>query len=123
MFNNNLTLRVSQLEELEKFIKILNECLDDISSKMNGNDLDQPLNDLSEKKTAFEKLKSLLRELNTHNDLVRINIIFYICYNYFDLKNYYQKVNRLSTNIDETYSSTEESITCISRYNNLITLV
>lgn len=73
MCNNNLTLRVSQLEELEKCIKILNECLDDISSKINGNDLDQPLNDLSEKKTAFEKLKSLLRELNTHNDLVCIN--------------------------------------------------
>jgi len=71
--NNNLILRVSQLEELEKFIKILNECLDDISSKINGNDLDQPLNDLSEKKTAFEKLKSLLRELNTHSDLVRLN--------------------------------------------------
>jgi len=71
--NNNLTLRVSQLEELEKFIKILNECLDDISSKINGNDLDQPLNDLSEKKTALEKLKSLLRELNTHSDLVCVN--------------------------------------------------
>lgn len=71
MCNSNLTLRVSQLEELEKCIKILNECLDDISSKINGNDLDQPLNDLSEKKTAFEKLKSLLRELNTHKDLVR----------------------------------------------------
>jgi len=67
-------LRVSQLEELEKCIKILNECLDDISSKIDGNDLDQPLNDLSEKKTAFEKLKSLLHELNTHNDLVCINL-------------------------------------------------
>jgi len=72
--NNNLTLKVSQLEELEKCIKILNECLDDISSKINGNDLDQPLNNLSEKKTAFEKLKSLLHELNTHNDLVCINL-------------------------------------------------
>lgn len=66
-------MKVTQLEELEKCIKILNECLDDISSKINGNDLDQPLNDLSEKKTALEKLKSLLRELNTHNDLVCIN--------------------------------------------------
>lgn len=68
--SNSLTLRASQFEELEKFIKILNECLDDISSKINENDLDRPLNELSEKKTAFEKLKSLLRELNTHNDLV-----------------------------------------------------
>lgn len=73
MCSNNLTLKVSQLEELEKCIKILNECLDDISSKINGNDLDQPLNDLSEKKTAFEKLKSLLRELNSHSDLVRMD--------------------------------------------------
>jgi hypothetical protein len=47
--------------------------LDDITSKINGNDLEQPLNDLSEKKTAYEKLNSLLRELNTHKDLVRIN--------------------------------------------------
>lgn len=67
-----MTLRASQLEELGKFIKILNECLDDISSKINGSDLDKPLNDLSEKKSAFEKLKSLLRELTTHSDLVCI---------------------------------------------------
>lgn len=74
--NNSLTQRVSKLEELEKSIKILNECLDDISSKINGSDIDQPLNDLSEKKTAFERLKSLLRELNTHKDLVstRLNL-------------------------------------------------
>lgn len=39
---------------------------------MNGYELDQPLNYLSEKKTAFEKLKSLLLELNTHTDIVRI---------------------------------------------------
>lgn len=74
-----MTLKVSQLEELEKFIKILNECLDDINSKINGNDLDQPLNDLSEKKTAFEKLKSLHRELNTHKDLVCISVNYISC--------------------------------------------
>jgi len=78
-----MTSKVSQLEELEKCIKILNECLDDISSKINGNDLDQPLNDLSEKKSAFEKLKSLLHELTTHNDLVCINISIKLCFKKF----------------------------------------
>lgn len=57
--------------------------MDDISSKINGNDLNQLLNDLSEKKTAFEKLKSLLRELKTHNDLVCINKKMYIEFSLF----------------------------------------
>ncbi|XP_075225316.1 muscle-specific protein 300 kDa isoform X2 [Lycorma delicatula] len=64
-----LTNRAAQLEEIHKAAKLLSDWLDEMEAKVNQSDV-QLFNDLSEKRSMLEKFRSLLREINNHNELV-----------------------------------------------------
>ncbi|KAK6636175.1 hypothetical protein RUM43_009828 [Polyplax serrata] len=60
--------RVTQLEDLQKSLKMLKDWLDETESKAKGTEA--VLNDLSEKKALLERFKVLQKDVNSHNDLV-----------------------------------------------------
>ncbi|KAF5292003.1 hypothetical protein FQA39_LY14120 [Lamprigera yunnana] len=65
---NKLINRVTQLEEIGKLHKLLQDCLHDVQQQIQ---VEQDfLNDLSEKKAKLEKFKSIQKELNSQSDLV-----------------------------------------------------
>ncbi|KAL5279677.1 hypothetical protein ACFFRR_003964 [Megaselia abdita] len=63
-----LTNRAAQLEEIFKLYKLLLEWLDEIEPNVKV--ADDFLNDLSEKRSALEKYRSIQREINSHSDMV-----------------------------------------------------
>lgn len=69
-----LTNRAAQLEEIHKAGKLLAEWLEEMEGKVNQGDA-LIFNDLSEKRATLEKFRSLSREINSHRELVSIDII------------------------------------------------
>lgn len=65
-----LTDRLSQLDDVEKLMKILNECLNEIEPHILTVDQNLSLNDLSEKRTRLEKYKTYLNDLLSYKDTI-----------------------------------------------------
>lgn len=63
-----LGTRVSQLEDMQKNLKMLTDWLEETETKAKGSEI--LMNDLSEKKALLERFKILQKDLNSHNDLV-----------------------------------------------------
>lgn len=63
-----LTNRAAQLEEIHKLHKQLTEWLEEVENKINLQE--SPLNDLSEKKAALEKYRTLQREFSNNSELI-----------------------------------------------------
>lgn len=63
-----LASRLSQLEEINKFYKILIEWLNDIEGKVQLED--NLMDDLSEKKALLEKFRSFQRDINNHKEII-----------------------------------------------------
>ncbi|GBO98724.1 Nesprin-1 [Eumeta japonica] len=66
---NKLTSRAAQFDDISKIHKLLVEWLDDLDQKIQSDD--SLLNDLSEKKARLEKFKTFIRDIDSHNDLVK----------------------------------------------------
>lgn len=95
-----LGTRVSQLEDLQKSLRLLTDWLDEAESKASGNEA--VLNDLSEKKALLERFKSLLKDVNSHGEMV----------------------NKISAKVNDDPSiAIKEFDVCIERYNNLKALI
>lgn len=63
-----LTDRLSELDDVEKLAKNLNECLNEIEPHIVTVDQNLVLNDLSEKRTRLEKYKTYFNELLSYKD-------------------------------------------------------
>lgn len=62
--------RLSQLDDVEKLVKVINECLNEIEPHILTVDQNLTLNELSEKRTRMEKYKTYLNELLSYKDTV-----------------------------------------------------
>lgn len=65
-----LTQRQSQLEELAKAHKLLQQWLSELEVAVSGAGSSQLLNELSDKRAALEKLRSVLRDITGHSETV-----------------------------------------------------
>ncbi|KAK9890574.1 hypothetical protein WA026_011944 [Henosepilachna vigintioctopunctata] len=116
---NKLTVRGSQLEEIEKLYKIISEVLDDIDHQSQPQE--EYLQDLGEKKSNLEKFKTLYKELKAQNELVeklktKLNENDVVDQSY---RNCIQRYDKMVNNIEEMTQNLEKQVAEHQQYKNM----